>query len=251
MRGLKGAVLAFVVTASAGAQSGDALLSDSRLTVHTLLREDIFACLIGNDMTRLAKAERNLEILLQERPGQRANILAWKASALVCRAVIAHEAGRADEFERLYAGSREIFAEASGLPSGNEGVPPIVGGTMSVFADRLPERHRADAWSLAYDNYSILWKHQGAGIEKLPVHLKGEVLAGLAQSAQRTGRADEAAMLVDRMLLVLANTPYEATARQWKTDPASAATTNLTCKNCHSPGRLSARVAALSKGGER
>jgi hypothetical protein len=44
---------------------------------------------------------------------------------------------------------------------------------------------------------------------------------------------------------MLAETPYEAMARAWKADPASAAKTNLTCKNCHNPGRLSSRLEAL------
>ena len=61
-----------------------------------------------------------------------------------------------------------------------------------------------------------------------------------------TGRA-ESAQFVDRTLTVLAETPFEKPARQWKTNPASAATTNLTCRNCHAPGRLSARLAALDK----
>jgi hypothetical protein len=84
-------------------------------------------------------------------------------------------------------------------------------------------------------------------IEKLPVHHKGEVLAGLTQSAQRTGRTEEVAQNLDKMLTVLAGTPYEAMAKQWKSDPASAATTNLTCKNCHNPGRLSNRLEALKQ----
>jgi hypothetical protein len=92
-----------------------------------------------------------------------------------------------------------------------------------------------------------LWKQQGPGIDQLPLHFKGELLSGMAQSAQRTGRDEESAQFVDRMLTLLANTPFEKTARQWKTDPASAATTNLTCKNCHSPGRLSAKLRALNK----
>ena len=69
----------------------------------------------------------------------------------------------------------------------------------------------------------------------------------MAQSAQRTGRSEESAQFVDRMLTMLADTQYEATAKQWKADPASAATTNLTCKNCHNAGRLSNRLAALEK----
>lgn len=247
MRLVKTAFLLFVLVAAAGAQSTDPLLSETRLSVHTLLREDIFAGFRNNNMERLAKAEQNIDLLMMERPGQRANLLAWKAGATTYRAVRAHEAGQAEEFSRRFTEALNDFAAAAKLDSGNDGVGAITAGTMATFADRLPEKHRAAAWAQAYDNYSILWKQQGATIEKLPVHFKGEVLAGLTQSAQRTGRSTEAAQFLDKMLTVLADTPYETLARQWKTDPSSAATTNLTCKNCHNPGRLANRLEDLKK----
>ena len=248
MRVLKTALLVLVVITSAAAQTADTLLSDTRLTVHTLLREDIFAGFLSNNLNRFAKAEQHIEILLKERPEQRANLLAWKAGTSTYRAVLAHESKKAEEFDRLWTQARELFSEASKASSGNDGVAAIIGGTLALFADRLPEAARAAAWSQAYENYSLLWKQQGPGIAGMPVHFKGEVLAGLTQSAQRTGRAEEAAQYLDKMLELLTNTPYEATARQWKSDPSSATTTNLTCKNCHNPGRLSARVSALNKG---
>jgi hypothetical protein len=52
---------------------------------------------------------------------------------------------------------------------------------------------------------------------------------------------------LDRMLTHLQGTPYEAMAKQWKADPSSAATTTLTCKNCHNPGRLSSQLATLQQ----
>jgi hypothetical protein len=247
MRAFKGAVLAFLVVTATAAQAPDPPLAETRLSVHTLLREDIFAGFLDDNMDRFARAERNIEVLLKERPAQRANLLAWKAGATLYRAVLAHEAGKPDEFERLFAEARTGFADAAALSSGNEGVSAITGGTLATFADRLPQKHRAAAWSQAYDSYSLLWKQQGAGIEQLPVHFKGEVLAGLTQSAQRTGRSEEAAQFLDKMLAVLPNTPFEPMAKKWKADPASAATTNLTCKNCHGAGRLSARLKTLEK----
>ena len=128
--------------------------------------------------------------------------------------------------------------------NGTDGVAAITGGT---YGDRLPQEHRAAAWAQAYESYSHLWKLQAAQVEQMPLHFKGELLAGMAQSAHRSGRTEESAQFVDRMLTLLAGTPFEKTARQWKADPASAATTNLTCKNCHAPGRLSAKIAALDK----
>lgn len=247
MRALKTALLVSAAIAVTAAQAPDPVLSETRLSVHTLLREDVFAAFIGDNVERLARAEQNIEFLLKERPGQRANLLAWKGGASMYRAVVAHESARPDEFARFFADAGKEFAAAASLASPNDGVAAITGGTLSIFADRLPEAHRAAAWSQAYDAYSILWKQQGPGIEQMPVHFKGELLAGLAQSAQRTGRTDEAAVYLDKILAVLPNTPYEPMARQWKADPSSAATTTLTCKNCHNAGRLSARLAALNK----
>ena len=245
MRLLAGVLVALVVIAAPAAQSPADVLADTRLSVHTLVREDVFAGFQKDDLTRLERAEHNIEILLEQRPDQRGNLLAWKAGAAVDRAVLAHEAGKPEAFARLYAEALAGFAEAARTTSGNGGVAAITGGTMTVFADRLPEPQRAAAWVLAYDNYSKLWQEQGAQIEKLPVHHKGEVLSGLTQSAQRVGRTDEAARYLDKMLIVLAGTPYEPLAKQWKADPAIAATTNLTCRACHTAGRLENRIAEL------
>ena len=245
MRALKSVVLACVVVTGVAAQSQDAVLMDTRLSVHTLLREDIFAGFMDNQVDRLSKAEQNISVLMKERPGERANLLAWKGGATLYRAVLAHEAGKKDEFERLWASASEDFSTARSLTTGNGGVPAITGGSLAVFADRLPEALRGRAWQTAYENYSMLWKVQAAQVEQMPVHFKGELLAGLTQSAQRTGRTDEANQMLDKMLEILPNTPYEATAKKWKADPASAKDSSLTCKNCHNPGRLASRLKSL------
>ena len=151
----------------------------------------------------------NIEQLLKDRPDQRGNLLAWKGSAAMHRAVLAHEAGNNGEFLKHLQAARAAFAEAAKQTSGNEGAAAITGGTYAVFADRLPEPHRATAWADAYSNYSLLWKQQGSAIDKLPVHHRGEVLGGLVQSAQRTGRTEEMAQHLDRMLTLMQGTPYE------------------------------------------
>jgi len=232
-----------VVTATA--QSQDPPIGDTRLTVHTLLREDIFSGFLDNNMERFARADRNVDALLTQRPDQRANLLAWKAGMNVYRAVQAHEAGKDADFAKLFNEAKDGFAEAGKLSTGDDGVAAITGGTLAQFADRLPQEHRAAAWQQAYQSYSVLWKAQGQQIDKMPVHFQGEVLGGMAQSAQRTGRAEESTQFVDRMLTLLGDTPFEKTARQWKNNPSSAASSSLTCKNCHAAGRLSAKLAAL------
>ncbi|NOT64186.1 MAG: hypothetical protein HOP19_28560, partial [Acidobacteria bacterium] len=106
---------------------------------------------------------------------------------------------------------------------------------------------QAAAWQESYEAFSTLWQAQGAAADKLPIHLRGELLGGLAVSAQRTGRAQEAAELVDRILTLMPDTPYGKVAKQWKENPASAKTVTITCLNCHEQGRLTTRMASLKQ----
>ena len=87
MRKVQCAFVVFAVVTVAAAQSIEPPISDTRLTVHTLVREDIFAGFLDNDMNRFSRAERNIEALLKERPSEKANLLAWRAGAEMYRAV--------------------------------------------------------------------------------------------------------------------------------------------------------------------
>lgn len=246
MRATLSLVVLCAAIAGAQTQSPEPPLADARLSVHTLVREDIFAGFLANDMVRFERGERSVEQLLKERPTQRGNLLAWRGGASMQRALMAHEAGNSAEFLKHFEAARAAFAEAKAAP-GNDGVAAVTGGSYAVFADRLPEPQRTQAWQDAYAAYSLIWKQQGPIVDKLPVHHRGELLGGLAQSAQRTGRTDEVAQYLDRMIALLPATPYEATAQQWKANPASAASSKLTCKNCHNAGRLAPTLASLSK----
>ena len=184
---------------TAAAQSPDPLLADTRLTVHTLLREDIFAGFLDNNMDRVAQAEQNIEMLLQQRPDERANLLAWRAGAALQRAV-ARARGRQGRGVR--EALRDRARRTSPRPRSSRrpattASPPIIGGTWrsSPTACRRTSRRRVGAGLRL-----LLAAVEAAGrrIEKMPVHFKGEVLAGLTQSAQRTGRTEESAQFSTR-----------------------------------------------------
>lgn len=244
-------VLIFValvaISAAVRAQNPEPPLADTRLTVHTLLREDIFAGFLKNDVARLARAEKNADLLLVSRPAERAAILAWQGGMALTRAAIANEARQPDQFREKYRRAQDLFNEAMKLGPDNVGVFAITGGTQVSLADRLPEPERKAGWELGYTAYQRLWTLQGQMIEKLPLHHKGEVLSGLAQTADRTGRSEEAAAQIERILTLLPDTPYASRARQWKDDPAGRAKTTLACQTCHGPGTLVARLAEVSK----
>jgi tetratricopeptide (TPR) repeat protein len=237
-------VALFVTVAMA--QSPEPPLSDTRLTVHTLLREDIFAGFLSDDLERLARGEKNIQTLLEKRPAEKSSLLAWKAGIATYRAVRAHEANRADEFQRKYREALDLFSQARELGSNDSGAVAVTGGVYAVFADRLPKEYRAPAWAQAYDAYQQLWKMQGAMVDRLPVHMRGELLGGLAVSAMRTGRDEEATRHLDKILAVLANTPYEPVAKKWKENPKASADASITCLTCHEQGRLAARLTALN-----
>ncbi len=140
-----------------------------------------------NDSTR---GEKNVEVLLEQRPGSKAELLAWSGGAAMYRAVKAFEANRNDEFNSHYKTALDRISQAQKLGPENGGVAAVVGGTHVLFADRLPKELRAAAWSRAYDSYQILWKQQAPAVDKLPLHLRGELLGGLAHvsSAHRPDR---------------------------------------------------------------
>jgi hypothetical protein len=243
---LKTLLLVALVTVAV-AQSPEPPISDTRISIHTLVREDIFAGLLGDDLERFSRGERNIQLLLEKRPAAKPHLLAWKGSATMYRAVRAHEKNSGDEFQQKYREALDLFSEARQLKPEDDGVAAVIGGTYVVLADRLPKENRAAAWSQSYDSYQLLWKHQAPIVEKLPVHIRGELLGGLAQSSQRTGRTEELSQHLDKIMTVMRDTPYEPVAKKWKANPEAAAKTSITCLTCHDSGRLAARITALNK----
>ncbi len=162
MDAIRRALLLFLFVAGAMAQTSEPPLSDSRLTIHTLVREDIFAGLLSDDMERFARGERNIQLSLQQRPAEKAELLAWQAAASVYRAARAQENGRSEEFQQKYQQGLELLSEANRLAPDNIGVAAVTGGTYAVLADRLPETPRAAAWEKSYDAYKVMWKQPSA-----------------------------------------------------------------------------------------
>ena len=231
--------LAFSVSAVAA--------DDPRLTVHTLVREDIFAGYLNKDMDRFARGEAKLAELFHSKPDQRAFVYAWQGNAAIYRAVLAYEAGKPVDGDKLYDKAQSLYGEAMKIAPDDSGVWAPVGAANAFFADKLPPAKRKEAWEKAYGFYQKMAAQQMPVVDRLPSHLSGELLAGLVMSAQRTGRTEEYQKSLDRMIALLGDSPYGPLAKMWKERPELAAKTNLMCKNCHEPGRLEARKTALAK----
>lgn len=241
---LRNSLLALALFTVAAAQSSEPPLSETRLSIHTLVREDIFAGLISDDIERFSRGEKNIQLLLTQRPGDKSDLLAWQGAAVLYRAVRAYEDKRRDEYQRLSRQALDLLAEAR-KNDRNGGVAAVTGGIYMVLGDRLPKEDQAPAWAQAYTSFQALWKEQSPIVEKLPLHIKGELLGGLAQSAQRTGRMEEMNLYLDKILLYLKGTSYESVAQKWKANPATATKESITCLSCHEAGRLTARLDQL------
>lgn len=248
MRIVTGLFLAVAVSAAAVAQPAGPPLEDTRVATAQLVREDLFAGFLDNDMARFERGERSIESLMKSRPDQRATLLAWQGGAVLYRAARANEAGKSPEYKALLTKAYALLDEAAQAGGANNlGVIAPTGGVFVLFSDRLAPADRAAAWQRGYVAYQQLWAMQNAFADKLPPHIRGELMSGLVQTAQRTGRTAEAQAQLDRMLTLVGDaSPYAPLARTWKSDPKAMATTNLTCKNCHEPGRLEPTLKALN-----
>src|SRR5262245_10093408 len=246
MKSLSRIIFLSLLVSLAAAQSTEKPLSDTRLTVHTLVREDLFAGFLSDDMERMARGERNIDLLLEKRPSEKSSLLAWKGAATLYHAIRALEEGRSDEYRKKYRSAMDFLAQSRHLDPNGAGVNAIHGGIVAVLGDRLPPEDRTSAWLQAYDSYRVLWKDQAPIVDKLPVHIRGELLAGLATTAQRTGRVQEMDLFLDKIVELMKNTPYESVAKEWKKNPENTGKSQLTCLTCHDAGRLSNRMSELS-----
>src|SRR5215510_10687137 len=113
MKAMLVAAAALVLAGTVAAQTAaPPPVTDTRPTVHTIVREDIFAGFLEKDMTRFARGEANVEELLKTRPNEKGSLLAWKGGAKLYRAVLAREAGDAAGYARLHGEAIPILQEA-------------------------------------------------------------------------------------------------------------------------------------------
>src|SRR5215208_1223910 len=153
MQSIKKAIFLLVLGAlvtGVAAQSTETPLSDARLSVHTLVREDVFAGFLSDDMERFNRGEKNVDLLLEKRPNEKADLLAWKGGIALYRAARANEAKNNDEFQKYYNQALDFFAQARQVNPQAGGAIAVTGGSYAVLGDRLPEKYRAAAWEQAY-----------------------------------------------------------------------------------------------------
>ena len=97
-----------------------------RLTVHTQVREDIFAGYMADDMDRFEIGVKKLDAMLRENP-ENVNALSWAGSSELFRAIKAHEAGKQAEFPGPVCGGQEQDGTRAGAGAKGRGSPGCSG----------------------------------------------------------------------------------------------------------------------------
>lgn len=244
------AFLASATFAQAPAAGADGLDKPKGIPISTWVREDLFAGYLDNDITRFERGMRKVDRILAANP-QAADAYAWRGSGRMYLAVRDLEAGDTAGFEKRYAEAKADFARVEEvvkrIPQYGIALDAIGGGSYTLFAGRMPEADRAEAWRKALGYYTSLKARHGSDFDKLPAHFKGEVLAGIATATARTGNSEQAMTLAREIVQSMPGTPYAVFAGRWVTKPETMATTKITCVSCHDAGRLDPALSAARR----
>jgi tetratricopeptide (TPR) repeat protein len=207
-------------------------------TFYTIVREDTFAGYMGGDMARFERGMKYAEQVLAGDP-RNADALVWTGGGKVFLATRLYAQDLNAKADVLYEGGLALMEQALTNEPGNAGVHASYGGVLAFLTPRLPEGRRKAALEKARAMYEWLYKAQEPVLDRLPVHLRGETLAGLAETNQKLGDLKRAQVYLKRILATLPNTPYAATAELWLAHPESVGTEQqIVCGTCHEAGRL-------------
>jgi tetratricopeptide (TPR) repeat protein len=207
-------------------------------TFYTMVREDTFAGYMFGDMARFARGMKYAEQVLADNP-RNADALVWTGGGQVFLATRLYAQDLNTKADVLYEGGLTRMEQALDMEPGNTVVHASYGLVLAYLAPRLPEARRKAALEKARAIYEWLYKGQEQVLDRLPVHLRGETLAGLAETNQKLGDLERAQVYLKRISATLPNTPYATTAELWLAHPESVGTDQqIVCGTCHEAGRL-------------
>ena len=216
-------MFALLTTAAVlSAQAPEPPIAETRLSVHTLLREDVFAGFLDDNMARVARAEQNIALLLQQRPAERGNLLAWRGGINVQHAVRAHEAGKATSSPGASPPRARTARRGEGDVRNGGVRRSSVAATRSSGSAAAGTSRRGVVAGLRC--VCRPWKQQAAQVEKSRCTSRVSCF-GEAQSAHRTGRAASRRSSSTGILTLLPKTPFEETATVEGGSGAAATTT--------------------------
>lgn len=212
------------------------------MTIHTWVREDMFAGYMVNDLERLEAGIAKLDAILKANP-QEPVALAWRGSADVYKASRAFQAGDTDKYRTLLATGMDMMAKARELAPRDGGVM-IVSAAPILFADRLAPDDRRTALQEGRKFTLAVIKMQEQMLDQLPLHFRGELWSSVAFASDRLGDTALRDEYLKKSIEKLAGTPYEKRAQKWL-ETGTLANGTYMCLSCHEPGRYEPTLKRL------
>jgi tetratricopeptide (TPR) repeat protein len=195
------------------------------------VREDMFRGFFAGDKAAFARAMALCEARLAENPDH-AQALVWHGIGRLIQAGEALRAGDRDKAMALNRQADNEMARAVALRPSDVAVLIPRGAALLGVALRIQEVERTRPYiETAVGDFEKSMALQQRYLDRMPVHPKGELFAGLAEGWSRLGDAQKARFYLTRMVAELPDTPYSAAAKARLDDPS--ATSQITCLGCH------------------
>jgi hypothetical protein len=195
-----------------------------------LVRADFFAGMRG-DRARFERAMKLCEETLARDP-RHAEAMVWYGSGQMVLAGQAFRSGDAAKGRELWELGLRTMAEAVALAPDRAGVLIPRGATLLLAARQIPPG--AESRSLLQTgvaDYEKALAIQTPFFERLSVHARGELLAGLVEGWHQLGQDETARTYLERMVTELDGSGYQARAKAWlETGPPLG---GFACASCH------------------
>jgi tetratricopeptide (TPR) repeat protein len=195
------------------------------------VRTDFFAGFAG-DQQALDRAMKLSEEELARNPAN-AEALVWHGSGVFFQSGQFFKAGDVVQGREFRQRGLAEMEQAVEIAPDRLGVRIPRGATLLTASRNLPDPDMARPLiEKGLADFERTLEIQKTYFDKLGVHLRGELLIGLADGYARLGKDDQASIYFERIRSALPGTPYAANADKW------LATRSLTpreggCIGCH------------------
>jgi uncharacterized protein YciI len=197
-----------------------------------VVRNDFFAGFNG-DAAALERGMKVTEQVLAAQPDH-AEAMVWHGSGMFFLSGRFFQQGDSQKGMEFWTKSLAMMDRAVELAPANVGVR-IPRGAVLLSASRfVPPDMRKQLLDRAFSDYNHSFELQKDRIATMPTHPKGELLSGLAEMHELSGRAPESKALLQQIVREMAGSPYSRRAEKWLAEgmPAPA---QRNCIGCHTP----------------
>jgi len=196
------------------------------------IRGDLFAGMAGN-AEAFDRAMKACESALARDP-KNATALVWHASGTYFQAGAAFRAGDAVRGNELRDQARKEMDEGVALRPNSVDVLIPRATVLQAQAQHIPDANAARlVWQRSNDDFEKILQLQRDEFAKLPIHSRGELLGGLAESYAGLGDSTKARAYLTRLTKELPDTPYAQKAAALLAADSLPRTLGVTCLGCH------------------